>query len=145
MEDNLLAILETRPARSGVRSARVSAPSRIRAGSAGRGHGLDPFGRRAAPPGDRPGAGPGPRFLLLDEPFTGIDPLVIQDLQGIIRSLQAQGLGILITDHAVRETLRISDRAAIIDKGTVLKEGTPAEIVASESVRQSYLGDEFRL
>ncbi|MDD8027119.1 MAG: LPS export ABC transporter ATP-binding protein [Acidobacteriota bacterium] len=87
----------------------------------------------------------GPSFLLLDEPFTGIDPIAIQDLQAIIRSLKAQGLGILITDHSVRETLRICDRAAIIDKGVVFKAGTPAEIVASEGVRRSYLGDEFRL
>ncbi|MCX6559582.1 MAG: LPS export ABC transporter ATP-binding protein [Candidatus Aminicenantes bacterium] len=87
----------------------------------------------------------GPSFLLLDEPFTGIDPIAIQDLQAIIRSLKAQGLGILITDHAVRETLRICDRAAIIDKGVVFKSGTPEEIVASEGVRRTYLGDEFRL
>ncbi len=87
----------------------------------------------------------GPSFLLLDEPFTGIDPIAIQDLQAIIRSLKGQGLGILITDHAVRETLRICDRAAIIDKGTVFKSGAPAEIVASEGVRRSYLGEEFRL
>jgi lipopolysaccharide export system ATP-binding protein len=87
----------------------------------------------------------GPSFLLLDEPFTGIDPIAIQDLQGIIRSLKGQGLGILITDHAVRETLRICDRAAIIERGSVFKSGAPDEIVASEGVRRSYLGEEFRL
>lgn len=87
----------------------------------------------------------GPSFLLLDEPFTGIDPIAIQDLQAIIRSLKEQGLGILITDHAVRETLRICDRAAIIEHGAVFKSGTPDEIVASEGVRRSYLGEEFRL
>jgi lipopolysaccharide export system ATP-binding protein len=87
----------------------------------------------------------GPSFLLLDEPFTGIDPIAIQDLQAIIRSLKGQGLGILITDHAVRETLRICDRAAIIEHGAVFQSGTPAEIVASESARRSYLGDDFRL
>jgi lipopolysaccharide export system ATP-binding protein len=87
----------------------------------------------------------GPSFLLLDEPFTGIDPIAIQDLQAIIRALKGQGLGILITDHAVRETLRICDRAAIIEHGSVFKSGAPEEIVASEGVRRSYLGEEFRL
>jgi len=86
-----------------------------------------------------------PDFLLLDEPFTGIDPIAVQDLQRIIRSLKAQGLGLLITDHSVRETLKICDRAYIIDKGAIFKEGTPSEIVDSEEVRRSYLGQEFRL
>lgn len=87
----------------------------------------------------------GPDFLLLDEPFTGIDPIAIQDLQKIILSLKAQGLGLLITDHSVRETLKICDRAYIINQGAIIKEGTPSEIVASEDVRRSYLGQEFRL
>jgi lipopolysaccharide export system ATP-binding protein len=87
----------------------------------------------------------GPEFILLDEPFTGIDPIAIQELQAIIRALKAQGLGVLITDHSVRETLRICDRAYIIDKGVIFKEGRPADIVASAAVRKSYLGEEFRL
>ncbi|HMA54899.1 MAG TPA: ATP-binding cassette domain-containing protein, partial [Acidobacteriota bacterium] len=86
-----------------------------------------------------------PDFVLLDEPFTGIDPLSVRDLQAIIRSLRAKGLGVLLTDHAVREALEITDRAYILDGGRILKEGTPAEIVASEDVRKSYLGQEFRL
>ncbi|MDP2915931.1 MAG: LPS export ABC transporter ATP-binding protein [Candidatus Aminicenantes bacterium] len=87
----------------------------------------------------------GPEFMLLDEPFTGIDPIAIQELQRIIRSLQEKGLGVLITDHSVRETLKIVDRAYIIDKGRILKEGTPGEIVISEDVRRNYLGEDFRL
>ena len=86
-----------------------------------------------------------PQFILLDEPFTGIDPIAIQDLQKIIRGLKARGLGVLITDHSVRETLRIVDRAYIIDKGKILDQGMPRDLVASEDVRRSYLGADFRL
>ena len=86
-----------------------------------------------------------PEFILLDEPFTGIDPLAILDLQAIVRDLKARGLGLLLTDHSVREALKITDRAYIIDKGRIFMEGTPAEIVASEDVRKSYLGEDFRL
>jgi lipopolysaccharide export system ATP-binding protein len=84
-----------------------------------------------------------PDFILLDEPFTGIDPIAIQELQRVIRSLKAQGLGVLITDHSVRETLKICDRAYIIDKGKIFKEGHPGDIVASADVRRAYLGEEF--
>jgi lipopolysaccharide export system ATP-binding protein len=86
-----------------------------------------------------------PEFVLLDEPFTGIDPLAILDLQGIIRGLRERGIGVLLTDHSVRETLKITDRAYILDGGRVLMEGAPADIVASADVRKSYLGEEFRL
>jgi lipopolysaccharide export system ATP-binding protein len=86
-----------------------------------------------------------PEFILLDEPFTGIDPLAVLDLQAIVSDLRARGLGLLLTDHSVREALKITDRAYIIDKGRIFKEGTPAEIVASEEVRKSYLGEDFRL
>lgn len=86
-----------------------------------------------------------PDFLLLDEPFTGVDPLSVRDLQAIIRRLKDRGLGILLTDHSVREALETTDRAYILEGGRILKEGTPAEIIASADVRKSYLGDEFRL
>jgi lipopolysaccharide export system ATP-binding protein len=86
-----------------------------------------------------------PDFILLDEPFTGIDPLSVRDLQAIIRRLRGKGLGVLLTDHAVRETLAITDRAYILEGGRVLEEGRPDEIVASAVVRKRYLGDEFRL
>ena len=86
-----------------------------------------------------------PEFVLLDEPFTGIDPLTIQDLQRIIRTLKEKGLGLVITDHSVRETLKITDRAYIIDKGRILMEGRPRELVEDESVKKSYLGEDFTL
>lgn len=86
-----------------------------------------------------------PVFILLDEPFTGIDPLAIHDLQEIIISLKKKNIGLLITDHSVRETLKITDRAYIIDKGQLLEEGTPEELVSSDMVRKNYLGEYFDL
>ncbi|MEW6219142.1 MAG: LPS export ABC transporter ATP-binding protein [Thermodesulfobacteriota bacterium] len=87
----------------------------------------------------------GPRFVLLDEPFAGIDPLSVADLQGIIRGLKERGLGVLISDHNVRETLSICDHAYIISEGHILTAGDPAAIVASDIARQHYLGEGFRL
>ena len=86
-----------------------------------------------------------PFFLLLDEPFTGIDPIAVGEIQKIIRQLTATGIGVLITDHNVRETLGICDRAYIINDGSVLAYGKPDEIVYNESVRRVYLGEHFRL
>jgi lipopolysaccharide export system ATP-binding protein len=86
-----------------------------------------------------------PEFILLDEPFTGIDPLAVHDLQKIILSLKQKGLGLLITDHSVRETLKIADRAYVIDKGKILKEGIPQDLVYSEEVKKCYLGEDFCL
>jgi lipopolysaccharide export system ATP-binding protein len=86
-----------------------------------------------------------PKFILLDEPFAGIDPLAVQDIQGIISLLKSKGIGILITDHNVRETLAITDRAYIISEGKIIEAGTAAEITASPRVRQFYLGETFRL
>jgi lipopolysaccharide export system ATP-binding protein len=86
-----------------------------------------------------------PKFILLDEPFAGIDPLAVQDIQGIIQMLRAKGIGILITDHNVRETLAITDRAYIISEGKIIEAGTPAEITASPRVREFYLGESFKL
>ena len=86
-----------------------------------------------------------PQFILLDEPFAGVDPIAVMDIQRIITFLQQQGIGVLITDHNVREMLKICDRAYIISEGMVLAAGTPAEIVDNESVRRVYLGEHFRL
>lgn len=86
-----------------------------------------------------------PRFILLDEPFAGVDPIAVLDIQKIIRFLKEREIGILITDHNVRETLGICDRAYIINEGTVLASGNPDEIVYNESVRKVYLGEHFRL
>ena len=85
-----------------------------------------------------------PFFLLLDEPFTGIDPIAVAEIQKIIRRLITSGIGILITDHNVRETLGICDRAYIVNAGTILEEGTPEVIAASAKARQFYLGEGFR-
>ena len=86
-----------------------------------------------------------PSFMLLDEPFAGIDPIAVVDIQGIVSQLKRRGIGVLITDHNVRETLGICDRAYIVNEGTVLEEGTPAEIADSPRARQIYLGEKFRL
>jgi lipopolysaccharide export system ATP-binding protein len=144
--ENLLAVLETRPPGAGSRTARVSraleefgleklAEARALTLSGGERRRLEIARAMVMDPD----------FILLDEPFTGIDPLSVRDLQGIIRGLRDKGIGILLTDHAVREALEITDRAYILEAGRILKEGTPAEIVSSEEVRKSYLGEEFRL
>ena len=144
--ENLLAVLETRMAGAAARAARVDAA-------------LEEFGLEKLAGAKALTLSGGerrrleiaramvmdPDFVLLDEPFTGIDPLSVRDLQAIIRALRAKGIGVLLTDHAVREALAITDRAYIIEAGRVLEEGRPEEIVASEEVRKRYLGDEFRL
>jgi lipopolysaccharide export system ATP-binding protein len=144
--ENLLAVLETRMPGTGARAARV--------GAALEEFGLEKLaGARALTlsGGERRRLEIAramvmePDFVLLDEPFTGIDPLSVRDLQAIIRALRAKGIGVLLTDHSVREALAITDRAYILEGGRVLKEGRPEEIVSSEEVRKSYLGDEFRL
>lgn len=87
----------------------------------------------------------GPRFILLDEPFAGVDPIAVLDIQKIIRFLKERNIGVLITDHNVRETLGICDHAYIINEGTVLASGRPDEIIYNENVRKVYLGENFRL
>lgn len=86
-----------------------------------------------------------PSFILLDEPFAGIDPLAIHDIQNIVETLRAKGIGVLVTDHNVRETLGTCDRAYIMVDGEVLEEGTPQAIANSERARRYYLGDKFTL
>ncbi|MET0681362.1 MAG: LPS export ABC transporter ATP-binding protein [Burkholderiales bacterium] len=86
-----------------------------------------------------------PAFILLDEPFAGVDPIAVLDIQRIIRFLRERGIGVLITDHNVRETLGICDRAYIINEGSVLASGKPEEIVYNENVRRVYLGEHFHL
>ena len=86
-----------------------------------------------------------PRFILLDEPFAGVDPIAVIEIQRIISFLKSRGIGVLITDHNVRETLGICDRAYIISEGRVLAEGSPAEIVENADVRKVYLGEHFRM
>jgi lipopolysaccharide export system ATP-binding protein len=86
-----------------------------------------------------------PKFMLLDEPFAGIDPIAITDIQKIIFHLKSQGIGVLITDHNVRETLRITDRAYIVHDGVIFKSGTPQSLAEDEEVKRIYLGADFRL
>jgi len=86
-----------------------------------------------------------PRFILLDEPFAGIDPIAVADIQDIVSHLSDRGIGVLITDHNVRETLRITDRAYIVNEGTIFRSGTPDTLAEDEEVRRVYLGSDFRL
>lgn len=86
-----------------------------------------------------------PKYLLLDEPFAGVDPISVGDIRHLVADLKNRGIGVLITDHNVRETLEIVDRAYILHEGTVLMSGTPDEVVRNENVRRVYLGDNFRI
>ncbi len=87
----------------------------------------------------------GPSFILLDEPFAGIDPIAVSDIRDLVSHLKDRGIGVVITDHNVRETLDVIDRAYIIHDGMLLMEGKPADIVGNEDVRRVYLGDRFSL
>ena len=86
-----------------------------------------------------------PKFILLDEPFAGVDPLAVSEIQNIIRGLKKKNIGILITDHNVRETLGIVDRAYLLNNGEILLDGRPNEIIESDIARKFYLGDEFKM
>jgi lipopolysaccharide export system ATP-binding protein len=86
-----------------------------------------------------------PSFILLDEPFAGIDPIAVLDIQSIVRQLKSKGIGIIMTDHNVRETLGVCDRAYILNEGRILEEGTPEKIAGSHKARKIYLGDGFEL
>jgi len=86
-----------------------------------------------------------PSFILLDEPFAGIDPLAVIDIQNLIMHLKSRGIGVIITDHNVRETLRITDRAYIIHEGRIFRKGTPDELAQDDEVKQVYLGENFQL
>jgi lipopolysaccharide export system ATP-binding protein len=86
-----------------------------------------------------------PKFMLLDEPFAGIDPIAVSEIQKIIFHLKARGIGVLVTDHNVRETLRITDRAYIVHDGVIFRSGTPASLAADDDVKRIYLGADFRL
>ena len=145
VEENVLAILEQVP-RMGRRERRERA--RVLLDEFGLterrrnlGHSLSGGERRRAEIARA--LAPDPRFLLLDEPFAAIDPIAVSELQRIVGSLRDRGLGVLVTDHSVRETLRVTDRAYIIEEGQILFEGTPAELVRSPEVRRAYLGEDF--
>ncbi len=144
--DNVMAILETLPLKSKERKARAQAL-------------LEPFDlmKVAKQPAYTLSGGErrkleiaralvrDPAILMLDEPFAGVDPLSVNEIQDIVRSLAKRGLGIIITDHNVRETLSVVDRAYMVSDGRLLKEGTPATLVADSEVRARYLGESFRM
>ena len=145
VEENVLAILEAVP-RMGRRERRERAEALLEEfGLTERrrnlGHSLSGGERRRAEIARA--LAPDPRFLLLDEPFAAIDPIAVSELQRIVGGLRERGLGVLVTDHSVRETLRVTDRAYIIEEGRILFEGTPAELVCSPEVRRAYLGEDF--
>ncbi len=146
VEENILAILETLPLRRSERKARV----KTLLGE------LDLVAKRKQKGATLSGGERrrveitralvlDPRFMLLDEPFSGIDPIAVIDIQKIISQLRERGIGIVITDHNVRETLNICDRAYIIKDGRIIREGPPAEITEDPTVREIYLGQNFRL
>ena len=146
MEENLLAVLETLPLTAHERRERLEdlveefGLQQVRRSF---GYVLSGGERRRAEIARALAISPS--FILLDEPFSGIDPLAVLDIQRLIHKLKDAGIGILITDHNVRETLRVTHRAYIISKGKILRAGTPEELGNDSEVRKVYLGDNFRL
>jgi len=146
VEQNLLAILETMGLDAAARRARVQellAELGLTPLAQSPAHTLSGGERRRAE--ITRALVVAPKFMLLDEPFAGIDPIAVTDIQKIIFHLKDRGIGVLITDHNVRETLRITDRAYIVHDGAIFKSGTPDSLAADEEVRRIYLGAEFRL
>ena len=146
VEQNILAILETMPLDAATRRARLRellAELNLTPLANSPAHTLSGGERRRAE--ITRALVMQPKFVLLDEPFAGIDPIAVTDIQKIIFHLKDRGIGVLITDHNVRETLRITDRAYIVHAGVIFKSGTPDSLAADEEVRRIYLGTEFRL
>jgi lipopolysaccharide export system ATP-binding protein len=146
VEQNILAILETMELDSAARRARLRellAELNLTPLAQSPAHTLSGGERRRAE--ITRALVTSPKFILLDEPFAGIDPIAVSDIQKIIFHLRDRGIGVLITDHNVRETLRITDRAYIVHDGVIFKSGTPVSLAADQEVRRIYLGTEFRL
>lgn len=146
VEENLLAILETvedNPAQRTLRKDRLLEEFRLQQVARSYGYALSGGERRRTEIARALVLEP--RFILLDEPFAGIDPLAVLDIQEIIVQLKGRGIGVLISDHNVRETLTVCDRAYILNEGRILEEGDPAAIAASPRARAIYLGEKFRL
>lgn len=146
VEDNLHAVLEFMPISKAERTARVEALikefglERVRAS---KGYALSGGERRRTEIARA--LATRPRFFLLDEPFAGVDPIAVEDIQSIVAGLKARGIGVLITDHNVHETLAITDRAYMLYEGNIFKQGTAEELAADEEVRRRYLGEKFTL
>ncbi len=147
VEDNVLAILELRDdLERGAREQRLEQLlEELRIGHVRRTLGMSLSGGERRRVEIARALAAEPRFMLLDEPFAGVDPLSVLDIQRIIRELTQRGIGVLITDHNVRETLGVCSRAYIVNQGTVIASGTAEEVLANSQVREVYLGETFRL
>ena len=146
VEDNILAILETRDMERAAREERLEQLlAELRIGHVRKTQGLALSGGERRRVEIARALAAEPRFMLLDEPFAGVDPLSVLDIQRIIRELTERGIGVLITDHNVRETLGVCARAYIVNQGTVIASGTAEEVLANPQVREVYLGASFRL
>lgn len=147
VEDNVLAILETRPdLERAAREERLEELlEELRIGHVRKTLGLSLSGGERRRVEIARALAADPRFMLLDEPFAGVDPLSVLDIQRIIRELTHRGIGVLITDHNVRETLGVCGRAYIVNQGEIIAAGTAEEILANPQVREVYLGESFRL
>jgi lipopolysaccharide export system ATP-binding protein len=147
VEDNILAILETRKSLTTAERKqeleRLLGELHIGHIRKGLGQSLSGGERRRVEIARALAANP--RFILLDEPFAGVDPIAVHDIQSIVHHLKQQGIGVLITDHNVRETLSLCERAYILAEGKVIASGTPTELLANAAVRKVYLGDDFKL
>ena len=146
VEDNIMAILETRDMERAAREERLEQLlAELRIGHVRKTQGLALSGGERRRVEIARALAAEPRFMLLDEPFAGVDPLSVLDIQRIIRELTERGIGVLITDHNVRETLGVCARAYIVNQGTVIAAGTAEEVLANPQVREVYLGESFRL
>ena len=146
VQDNILAILETRDMERAAREERLEQLlAELRIGHVRKTQGLALSGGERRRVEIARALAAEPRFMLLDEPFAGVDPLSVFDIQRIIRELTQRGIGVLITDHNVRETLGVCARAYIVNQGTVIASGTAEEVLANPQVREVYLGESFRL
>src|SRR5688572_10400621 len=146
VEDNVMAILETRPLDETARQERLEQIlGELRIAHVRKSLGIALSGGERRRVEIARALAAEPRFVLLDEPFAGVDPLSVIDIQRIIRHLSGRGIGVLITDHNVRETLGICGRAYIVNQGTVIASGSAEQILANPQVREVYLGQDFRL
>ena len=146
VQDNIMAILETRNMERAAREQRLEQLlEELRIGHVRKSMGLALSGGERRRVEIARALAAEPRFMLLDEPFAGVDPLSVLDIQRIIRELTHRGIGVLITDHNVRETLGVCGRAYIVNQGTVIAAGTAEEVLANPQVREVYLGQSFRL
>jgi len=146
VEDNIMAILETLPISGEERARRLeSLLEELGVAHLRKSYGYQLSGGERRRVEITRSLVTEPSFMLLDEPFAGIDPITVQDLQGIVRKLKERGLGVLITDHNVRETLSITDRAYIMYEGRILRSGTADQLAADPDIREIYLGEAFRL